>query len=40
MRVPTKIPTARAIAIGTMNCSSFICFVDRSFYLVKRQIVF
>ena len=40
MRVPTKIPTARTIAIDTMNCPSFMCFVNRSFYLVKYEIIF
>ena len=35
IRVPTKIPTARAIMIGTMNCPSLMYFVDELFYLVK-----
>ena len=37
MRIPTKIPTARAIMIGTMNCPSLMYFVDKSFYLVKNE---
>ena len=38
IRVPTKIPTARAIMIGTMNSPSFIYFIEKSFYLVKYEI--
>ena len=39
IRVPTKIPTARAIIIGTMNSPSFMYFIEKSFYLVKYEIV-
>ena len=39
MRVPTKIPTATAITIGTMNSPSLMYFVDDSFYLVTDEIV-
>ena len=38
-RVPTKIPTARTIMIGTMNSPSFMYFIEKSLYLVKYEIV-